>query len=375
MNVILEKSIRDFIREIEITLKIVAQKQVPAELELFKQWLSSFYSDTKNSLIQLQYYVSLNDPDIHQDIFNEFSSLQKNFRLVNTRFLPGLYRNNENDNLSLKVLNWLHAQHKQTQGKAFLILDGDFAILPAVQLPVSYYLPIASQQSLLYLPLFFHELGHYVYQYHRAEMDDLVGDFQKKLESHLTIPIKQNDDKSKEAAEKNKKIIETWYEWCQELFCDAMGLEIGGLTYLKAFSYYLRMQGRSAFYRPEKELFNSSHPVTWLRIKFLVERANKLGLKKEAKELEEEWSKIAAVLKVNEEYYGFYTGSYHSDIESTLNDMITEANPKRFADFMNDCEKKIDSPNLICLISLAWEKFENSPDDFSAWEMDKVAKL
>jgi hypothetical protein len=262
----------------------------------------------------------------------------------------------------------LHGAHLQTAKKPFFVLDGDFAILPTVDYPVSYYLPIAAQQSLLYLPLFFHELGHYLYQHHRSEMDDLVRDLQKKLSAYMTPAVRKSSG-GKSSVDLTTQMVETWYEWIQELFCDAVGVEIGGVTYVRAFSYYLRMQGRSAFYRPEKDLFNSSHPVTLIRIKFIVRRCHALGLTKEANELEQEWNTIAKALGAPEDYYGFYEDKWQDEIDSTLNDMITEAAPIRYADYVQD------KMSWIGLIHEAWREFERDPKTYKAWEQQKLASI
>ncbi|WP_454801421.1 hypothetical protein [Mucilaginibacter phyllosphaerae] len=376
MNDILKRSIRDFKRELNAAIRIAQSKEAPPELELFKVWLNDFYAELSDTLDKLEYYVSLNDPEIHKDTLDRLSTAVKRFRLVNTRYLPGFYRGNENDRLALKVIKWLHDQHEQTRKTAFVIMDGNFAIYSALPLPASYYLPIPSQQSLLFMPLFFHEIGHYLYSYHKMEMDELVKELQIRLENHLAIPTRQNDKKFNDLQEKNKKILENWYEWVQELFCDAVGLEIGGKTYLKAFSYYLRMLGRDSFYISEKELLNSGHPVTWLRINFLVERAEKLGLADDARELREEWIKIARTLKVKEDYFGFYDEDYHQDIQEILDYMIEEASPIRFSNYTGDGETDANGQfNVIKVMHEAWDKFENSNDDFEKWEIDLISEL
>lgn len=362
MKQILNQSINDFVRELDATIDIVSAKSVPAELSLFQGWLSVFYNDIRANLKHLAFLTDLDEEDIFTDIFNEFSSLQQLFRLFDARYLPGLYRTHRNDALTLKLLHWLHCAHAQTEQKPFFVLDGDFAILPTVDYPVSYYLPIAAQQSLLYLPLFFHELGHYLYQHHRAEMDDLVREFQKKLSGYLTPVVRKNDASSQVAADRARQKVETWYEWIQELFCDAIGVEIGRLTYVRAFSYYLRMQGRSAFYRPEKDLFNSSHPITALRILFIARRCRVLGLVREADELEHEWTTIATALGVPTEYYGFYETNWENDVAQTLDYMITEADPIKFADHAGD------PLGWIGIIHVAWQEFERSPGKYSEWE-------
>jgi hypothetical protein len=369
MKKILTQSINDFLRELDATIGIVSAKNVPAELGLFQAWLSVYYTDIRSSLQRLAFLTDLGEETIYVDIFNEFSSLQQTFRVLDGRYLPGLYRTHRNDAITLKLLHWLHGAHPQTVQKPFLVLDGDFAIYPTVDFPVSYYLPIAAQQSLLYLPLFFHELGHYLYQNHRAEMDDLVRDFQKKLSGYMMPVVRKNDADYEADAKQARQMVETWYDWIQELFCDAVGVEIGGSTYVRAFSFYLRMQGRSAFYRPENDLFNSSHPVTYLRIKFIASRCRALGLHHDADELEKEWKIIATALAAPEDYYGFYDVKWESDVTQTLNDMLTEAAPIKFADYVGD------SSSWIGLIHTAWQEFERDPINYKNWELQAVSKI
>ncbi|NNU33708.1 hypothetical protein HK413_05285 [Mucilaginibacter sp. S1162] len=155
MKRILTQSISDFSRELDATIAIVSAKSVPTELGLFQSWLSVYYVEIRAELQRLAFLTDLGEESIYVDIFNEFSSLQQTFRVLDSRYLPGLYRTHRNDAVTLKLLHWLHGVHTQTAQKPFFVLDGDFAIFPTVDFPVSYYLPVAAQQSLLYLPLFF----------------------------------------------------------------------------------------------------------------------------------------------------------------------------------------------------------------------------
>lgn len=373
MDIVLNQSLLNFKRELNAALVIINGKPIPPELGKLKQWLIAAYQDMANDLNQLEYVISLKDPDLHEDVLSEFSSLLYKFRFISTKYLPAIYRNHDNDLLALKLLQWLHDEHPQTKDEPFLIQDGNFSILPAVGLPISYYLPVVSQQGLLFLPLFFHELGHYFYQAHKPEMDALVKNLQAKLDVILQPAFQSSSAQAKEQAEKTKRIVETWYEWAQEFFCDAIGLEIGGKTYLKAFSYYLRMQGQTNLQLPEKDLANSSHPVSWLRIKFLVERARKLGLDTEANAVEKEWADIANTLKISEEYFGYYSPKYHDAIRETLDDMVEEAAPIRFSDYLTTGAQP--APTFIQIIHDAWEKFENEPQTFDNWEETVISSV
>jgi hypothetical protein len=369
MNALLKPSIANFKRELTSTLTIIGSQRVPRELVPFRDWLTGFYEYLKQEADRLEYYISLNDPDLNRDLYNKLAWLLNRFQIFSKQYLPGLYRTHDNDRLALKVLQWLHEQHHQTAGCAFVIMDGEFSILPEVGMPLCYYLPIISQQSLLFLPLFYHELGHYLYQCHRDEMDDLIKALQGRLRSYLTVPYQPNNAQYKTELAKATTIVETWYEWAEELFCDAVGLHIGGATYLKAFSQYLCMGGRGSYFLPEHYLANSGHPVTWLRIRFLAERAKQLGLLEEAEAMEKNWAEIAAGLGIREDYFGYYTKVYHQDIVQTINDMLTEAAPIAFSDYTNDPN------NFISLIHDAWHQFDDDPAQYDTWEANRMNDL
>lgn len=374
MNGILSNSNKDLLREVGITIKLVSEKAVPHELTPYKEWLIAFLEEIQDSVKHNIFLLSLNDNDISGEVYNNTTEATRYIRLVNSKFFPPLYRHNSHDVVALKVLDWLHKQHQQTKNKAFIITDGSFGVFPEKQLPLTYFLPTSSQHSLLHFPLFFHEIGHFLYEYHRQEMDDLVSHFQLKLEEELRLPYYQNDEKFRAEMEKALLIIETWYEWIQEFFCDAVGLTIGGASYIYAFSYYLRMGGRNAFYVPEKELARRSHPVSWLRIKFLINRARKLGLVAECDILETEWSDISTLLGIREDYFGYYTGDYEELIIETIDNMLTEASPISFVDFQNSSEEIIKD-NYIHLLNLAWKKFKTDQDAYYDWEASIITQL
>jgi len=280
-----------------------------------------------------------------------------------------MVRQSITDTLCLKLLYWLHNNHEQSKSKPFAISDGVFSIYASKEIPLIYFLPTSSQQSLLHTPLFFHEFGHFLYAFHKQEMDDLVKGLQADLEEYLIIPFQQNDSKHTKEKEKASSIIETWFDWTQELFCDAVGLHIGGASYLYAFSHYLRMIGRGSFYMPEKDLNKSSHPISWLRVMFLVERAVRYGLVKEANEIQNDWNKIATVLGESGNYHGYYKDQYQQIIIETVDKMIVEADPIYFADHdlpIEDFDPDVNT--FIQLVNVAWRKYRSDINSYSIWE-------
>lgn len=157
-------------------------------------------------------------------------------------------------------------------------------------------MPSTAQNGLLCLPLFFHEFGHLLFACHRQELDDLICSYQQQIRELLT-PIAQRDDRYSKAAGKSRvAIIETWYKWMEELFCDCVGFRIGGMSFIHAFSMYLRMQGREQSHVAKDQLAYREHPITWLRVRVLVEQIRHANIENEADELEKNWRTIASEL-------------------------------------------------------------------------------
>jgi hypothetical protein len=224
-----------------------------------------------------------------------------------------------------------------------------------------YYLPTSSQLNLLHFPLFFHEFGHFLYAAHQQEVEDLIKEFQSKIKDKIVIVNEENTKKNEKQREKNIEIIETWFHWMQEFFCDAVGLYIGGKSYLHTFSLYIRTSGNASFYLSEEYLKGSSHPVSWLRIKFLAHRAKTLGLEKEAIELEYLWKEIAKMLNIAKEtYHGYYEDSFFESINECLDDMIEETQPICFQDYIKNTDNpSSEKMNFIELVNWAWDNADN----------------
>jgi hypothetical protein len=233
-------------------------------------------------------------------------------------------------------------------------------------------MPPSRQHGLLYLPLFFHEFGHLLYACHKPEINNLVCELQKEI-AGLLEPISQRDDLyAQEDARRRTAIAETWYEWTQEVFCDTAGLTIGGPCFVNAFSMYLRMGGRDEFHLPREKLEFSRHPVTWLRIRLLAERAHQMGLV-EADRLETEWNQIATTMGIAEEYYGFYDDRFLPSIRKTIDDMLIEASPYQFTteDVSSDWDS--DSSTPVHLLNRAWSVFLNDPSSYDSWEQQAIS--
>jgi hypothetical protein len=374
MDKLIAFSISDLIREIEASEELINKTTIPFELISYKDWLLNSLVEIKKELNRIKYYlrISKQDPDIILANTTDLFRYRNIFRILNTVYIPLLVRIIPTDYLALKFINWLHQEHKQTKGHPFIITNGDFGIYPSKDSPIRYHLPITSQVSLLHFPLLFHEFGHLLFIKHKEEMIDIIKDFQTKLNNIIDLPIQKFENKNQPEVRKRSDIIETWYEWMEELFCDAVGLTIGGSSYLNAFSHFIRFSGSSTYFVPEKDLAKRSHPVSWLRVRLLVERASKIAeLKNESIELLNDWQKIANTLKIKEEYFGYYNKDFHLEIVSALDDMLIETDPIQFQNYMD----KNNSSNLIELLNESWDRFKTEPDMYNFWEKEIIKKI
>lgn len=365
MEVLLKNNNSDLLREVEVLKGVILTSNTSEILNPLKNWLQNSLQLVEQGINDNFYYLSLNKTSLHEDVLKRTQSLTRFIRLISSKFISSIYRFRNNDVLSLKLLDWLHNEHSQTVQIPFGISDGGFSVYPDKSLPILYFLPNSSQFSLLHLPLLFHEFGHYLYAFHEKEMHDISKAMQNELDEWLTGSFQQNDSKYEKEKKDAALIVDTWYVWIQEIFCDAVGLSIGGASYLHAFSHYLRMSGKMAFYRLVKDLSNSTHPVSWARVKLLKGRAINLGLTSEAKVFEEEWNKLAAIMGEKGNFHAYYLDAYKDIINRAIDDMLIETNPIKFSDYLKEKSVfDISKNNFIELLNFAWCKFHADADKY-----------
>ncbi|MGA2402115.1 MAG: hypothetical protein ABSG91_10450, partial [Syntrophobacteraceae bacterium] len=239
-------------------------------------------------------------------------------------------------------------------------------------LPV-YLFPSVEQQGLLYQPLLFHEFGHLLYQIHKSEMDDLVAELREEV-INLLLPVSQRNDRfAEEQASKRQIIADTWYSWIQEIFCDAVGFQLGGPCFLYAFSSFLSTLAEGDFYRQPGDLEHSDHPITWLRVRFLTDRALGGGYNRCAEIVQNEWRLIADLMDVVEDYHGFYHEALAEVISNTIRDMLTEAAPRECSQLeAAGSGWNPDSDSPIRLLNWAWQVYMDNPDRYSVWETEQI---
>ncbi len=379
MRAILRQSNLDLLGEAERLVAALSSTSVVPELAAYHDHMvracTSLCEQVHRNLRDLE----LGRDDILPEILSETQRLAHDLRLYNQRLAGPALRGLESDRLSLRVIGWLHILHKETTDVPAAVSTEEFGIWsvpphpPDLSHPVVYFMPASAQQGLLYQPLFFHEFGHLLYVCHKPEMDSLVQDLQVRI-AELLEPLARRNDAHARAEEQQRAIIVfAWYNWAQELFCDAVGLTIGGPAFIHAFNHYLRIGPRTEYHCPLDELRLRRHPVTWLRARLLARRARELGCEAAADVVEQQWALIAATLGVTEDYYGFYEEEeFLPLIWQTLDDMLVEAEPYRFTQRDAGEEEWTSDSTPVHLLNWAWHQFRNSPDSYSEWECQAI---
>lgn len=367
MRDLLRHNNQDLLRDLERMREPVqrAASALPQEMQSFYDWLI-VRLDAFQQLIE----ENLRDLDRQQDsilpdILSNTQVVTRYLQLFNRFLISPVIRVQPSDRLCLKLLSWLHAVHQKTSSIPVAMSDGDFASWPDPRFPTIYFMPPSAQRRLLYLPLFFHEFGHLLFACHKQEMEDLITDLQKQIADFLEPSQQQDGSQSPTELEQRNAIVETWFEWTQEIFCDAVGFVIGGPAYAYSFSMYFRMRSREEYYVKLDDLIGRTHPVTWLRIRLITDRARRMGLTGVATALEDSWQTIAAGMGVHEDYSGFFEPQFLPVIQQTIDDMLTEAAPYQFADVAGS-NSPVGSP--AHLVNQAWDRFFNNADDYADWE-------
>src|SRR5258708_128959 len=170
--------------------------------------------------------LQLEEAAIAEEILSNTQTATRTMNLMSTRFAYPILRASDADRLSLRIIGWIHRQHPETQQLPPAFCDGATSVWP-FDLPI-YFLPCLHRQSLLFQSLLFHEFGHVLYAYHRREMDDLVRALQEAIGQHILPPSSRNDRYAPMQSDQRQAIVDVWYPWVQELFCDATGFIIGG---------------------------------------------------------------------------------------------------------------------------------------------------
>lgn len=364
-------------KQIKSHLSLISNTKVINELKDYRKKIIAICIILESQISKNIILIDLMDYDLLEEIISNTNQIIKWKNFLSSYFFSPILHSKKTDKIILKTISWLHKEHSQLSNLPPVMFDGSCGVRSSFEVNPIYYFPTIEQQGLLYLPLLFHEVGHLFYRYHEPEMNDLVAELRQKIIDLLT-PLSQRNDKFNEKTTQKLKIIAaTWYPWIQELFCDAVGLIIGGYSYLFAFSSYLCTFSKEDFVLNEEDLFLSSHPLIYLRLRFLIKRAKELGFSNEADIVNKDWEKILQVMKVKEDYYGFYSTSFDESILSAIEDMLVEASPRKFRKTeiktVDTNTSSFNSP--VELFNTAWRKYLSNPVQYYQWEKKQIQHM
>ena len=371
MRAYLQEANDDLLYQIEVVQELLGTAKVSGELSPYVGQVSQMCAELRQQALRNIRDLGFNLDDLLGDILAATQSLTALFDLVNSRLASPIVRAKADDRLGLLVLRSLHDTCPKTAALPFGITDGNFAVYPTSQLPPIYLVPVTRQKTLLYLPLLFHEFGHVLYACHKAEMDDLVKDFQRVVAGALA-PRSIRGSGAAKAAAFRQQVVTAWFAWVQEFYCDAVGIMIGGPSFLEAFSHFFRTRSNDQYYVPREEQLRRRHPVTWLRTKMLVDRARKHGLNELADAIETGWAETAKAIGIQEEYEGTWSNDFFIPLRQTLDDMIEESQPPVHKPEDISVAESASSPTAVQLCNLAWMKFEAASGAYRAWERTAI---
>lgn len=351
------------------------QAVIPPELVPYHASILRACQELRSDILQNLRDLQVGQASIAQEILSNTQTTTRTMNLISTRLAYPILRASDADRLALRVIGWVHRQHPETRQVPPAFCDGTPAVWPTRQLPI-YLLPCLDRQSLLFQPLLFHEFGHVLYVCHRREMDDLVRALQQEISRHIVPPSSRNDRYSAGQKEQLQAIVDVWYPWVQELFCDATGFIIGGPSFLHAFSTHLRMLKRTDLVRSPLTLMGSTHPVTWLRVKFLAARATAAGFSAEAQTISEEWAAVAQAMEVVEDYHGYYDQTIATLVNQTIEDMLIEAEPRPCtAEEAAGGGWQMGTDSIVRLLNWAWQQYLTVPAQYAGWEADIIQRF
>lgn len=371
----LELRNRHLLRDVERLILETAAVKMPTELEPYANRIQAICKLIRERVRENLKHLSLGQDAILEDVLSNTQQATQLLRLVSSRMVAPILRCSTSDRLCLKLITWLHRQHTATDSLPAAFTDGDCAVWPLLDIAPIYFFPAVEQRVLLYLPLYFHEFGHLLYACHKQELDALVRDLQQEVNRVLRPTSLRNDKHAAWQSSQREAIVTTWYKWAQEFLCDSVGLTIGGPAFLWAFSAYLGTLDRGDYYRPPSELRESSHPVTWLRVRILVAQASLKMFEAIGKRILDEWQTLATTMGVVEDHHGFYDDALEGTILRMLNDALEEVAPRRFAqDELNVSSHEVsvgESP--VSLVHKAWDVFfSTSEHEYAVWEQTAI---
>ena len=364
----------DLLYQVEVLQELMGETKVAGELTPYLAQVALLCEQLRQQALRNLKDVGYAVDGTQIDVLAATQNVTRLFELLNTRLASPITRARPGDRLGLLVLRFLHDGHPMGRKLPFGLTDGMFAVYPTSQVPPIYLVPVTRQNTLLYLPLLFHEFGHVLYALQKPELDDLVKDFQGVVSKALAPKTVRNPTGAGRPDRFRRDLVTAWYAWVQEFFCDAVGLTTGGPAFLKSFSHFFRTLSRDQYYVPRDKQLERKHPVSWLRARMLSDRARGLGFGGLADAVDSAWSETARTMGVTEDYEGTWLDEFFLPLRKSLDDMLEESQPYRHtAPDLAPADAK-GPLNPVHLCNLAWSEFEADPRAYRSWERTTIVE-
>src|SRR5262249_46868528 len=127
------------------------------------------------------------------------------------------------------------------------------------------------------------------------------------------------------------------------------------------------------YHLPPEQLSGREHPVTWLRVRLLAERATRAGHPALARGLACAWDVTASGMAAVEDYYGFFEPEFQNEVQQAIDDMLSEAAPRQFAEHEIGDSVLTPAFSPVHLLNQAWHHFWENPEGYRSWEDGAVA--
>jgi hypothetical protein len=375
MRTELIRSNNDLSHQIGTLQQLLGRAQIPGELTAYRSEIESVCEELRRQVRRNLKDLAYDHPDTFSNVLRQTQRVMTELEVINAYYAGPLLRSREDDRLALVVLRWLHDEHPKTARRAFALSDGQFAIYPDLRYPSLFFLPCSRRRTLLYLSLLFHEFGHLLYAMHRPEMDDLVLEFQEIAANVFAPTTRRQGASASQQDSFQAQLVLAFYPWCQEFFCDAVGLQIGGPSYLYAFVNYFRLHGTHAFYIPREKLVHKEHPVGWLRVRSLIHRAEKMRYDAAGVKLAAEWRETADHLGIAEDYEGTWSDELFNPLQEMLDNMLEETAARPATNEEVGMRSFGEAQSIVGILNAAWARFENDATAFVAEEAAAISRL
>ncbi len=365
----------DLLRRLQTIQHLIDRAMLPGAMAGYCQQVKEFCAEQEKRARLHLAELQGGNPALLGVLFNATSELTKQVRYADRTLTGPLIRFRKEDILALRILQWLHQSTKETAHLTFALAEDDYKVWASPLMPCIYYIPLTCRQSLLSLPLVFHEFGHVLYECHKPEMDELVKEFREAASLFLTPQAVGDASLATQGQEFRQQVVTCWYPWAQEFFCDAVGLKMGGVAFLRSMSRHFHTISREEYALDRDSFLRRKHPLTWLRIRLLSERAVTMGHGEVATRLAEEWQSTADELGIEEEFHGTWDEALRADFDKMIDDMLVQAEPPTGTDEDRTARPRAVPGTVLGLFHAAWATYDADPESYEDWERRAVRRF